>query len=74
MSTHPNRSRRKDVPGRNPSPDEIRGAREKAGLSQTAAAELIYSTLRTWQDWEAGAARMHPAFWQLWKMKAAGYR
>lgn len=61
-------SKRKDAPGRNPSPDEIRAAREAAGLSQTAAAEICYSTLRSWQNWEAGAARMHPAIWAWWQI------
>lgn len=56
-------------PGDHPKPDEIRSARESAGLSQSAAAELIYSTLRTWQDWEAGIARMHPGLWELFRIK-----
>lgn len=71
MGNHPNRSKRKDAPGRNPKPAEIRAAREEAGLSQTAAAELIYSTLRTWQDWEAGAARMHPGLWELFQLRTS---
>lgn len=36
-----------------PTPKEIRSARDKAGLTQTQAALLVYSTLRTWQNWEA---------------------
>lgn len=52
-----------------PTPDEIRAARKASGLSQTAAAELIYSTLRTWQDWEAGKAHMHPGLWELFRQK-----
>jgi DNA-binding transcriptional regulator YiaG len=67
--SHPNRSRRKDAPGRNPTPDEIREARERANLSQTAAAALCYSTLRSWQNWEAGATRMHPAIWLYWRSR-----
>lgn len=55
----------------NPTPPEIRQARELAGLSQTAAAALISSTLRTWQDWEAGKARMHPGLWELFRIKSA---
>jgi DNA-binding transcriptional regulator YiaG len=69
MPTHPNRSGRRA--SRNPRPDEIRRARERAGLTQTAAAALIYCTLRGWQDWESGARRMHPAFWELWRRKVA---
>ncbi len=72
MVSHPNRSRRADNPARNPKPEEIRSARKAAGLSQTAAAELIHSTLRTWQDWEAGIARMHPGLWELFKNKIGG--
>lgn len=53
----------------NPTPAEIRQARESAGLSQTAAAALISSTMRTWQDWEAGKSRMHPGLWELFRIK-----
>lgn len=69
MSNHPNRSRRAPSAARNPTPDEVRAAREAAGLSQTAAAELIHCTLRGWQEWEAGNRRMHPAFWELFLLK-----
>lgn len=74
--THPNRSRRDFAPGRNPRPDEIRAARERAGLTQTEAAALIQSTLRAWQGWEAtegeqGARRMHPGLWELFQIKVA---
>lgn len=54
-----------------PTPDQIRHARQNAGLSQTAAAELIHSTLRTWQDWEAGIAKMHAGLWELFTIKTA---
>jgi DNA-binding transcriptional regulator YiaG len=53
----------------NPNPEQIKEARLKAGLSQTAAAELIYSTYRTWQDWEAGKAKMHEGLWELFLLK-----
>lgn len=69
MATHPNRSKKNPSAARNPKPDEIRAAREAAGLTQTEAAEVIYCTLRGWQEWEAGARRMHPAFWELWRIK-----
>lgn len=52
-----------------PSPEQIREARQAAGLSQTEAADLIHSTLRTWQDWEACKARMHPGLWELFTLK-----
>lgn len=72
---HPNRGRRRDNPARNPTPQEVREARERAGMTQEAAAGIIYCSYRTWQDWEAGARRMHPAFWRLWRMLvSAGVR
>jgi DNA-binding transcriptional regulator YiaG len=69
MANHPNRSRRPSAAS-NPTPAEIVGTREVAGLTQREAADLIYSTKRTWQDWEAGLARMHPGLWELFKLKA----
>jgi len=53
----------------NPSPADIRAGREAAGLSQTAAAALLHTGCRTWQQWEAGDRRMHPAFWELFNIK-----
>lgn len=53
----------------NPTPNEIRQARELAGLTQTQAGELIHSKLRAWQRWEAGDAPMHPAFFELFVLK-----
>mgnify|MGYP000917526335 CR=1 FL=1 len=70
MANHPNRGRA-GSPARNPAPNEVRAAREAVGLSQSAAADLIHSTLRTWQDWEAGKARMHPGLWELFRIKSA---
>ena len=69
MSNHPNRSGRKDASGRNPHPEEIRGLREKAGLTQTQAGGLVYASLRAWQDYESGARRMHPAIFELFRIK-----
>ncbi|WP_323505478.1 helix-turn-helix domain-containing protein [Herbaspirillum sp. RTI4] len=54
---------------RSPTPAEIRSVRQASGLSQTAAAKLIYSTMRTWQDWEAGKSHMHPGLWELFLQK-----
>jgi DNA-binding transcriptional regulator YiaG len=59
-------------PANNPEPKQIRAAREAAGLSQTAAAALVCTTCRAWQQWEAGDRRMHPAFWELFKSKTTG--
>ena len=68
MANHPNRSRAGSL-ARNPSPEEIKAARSLAGLTQTGAAELTLSNLRTWQQWEAGDRRMHPGLWELFRIK-----
>jgi DNA-binding transcriptional regulator YiaG len=47
-----------------PRPAELLAFREKYGLSQTKAGELAYSSLRSWQMWESGETRMHPAIWR----------
>lgn len=52
-----------------PTPAQIRAKRNAAHLTQSAAATLIHSTLRTWQDWEAGKAAMHPGLWELFCTK-----
>lgn len=53
-----------------PAPATIRAARAAAGLTQSAAAALLHTTCRTWQQWEAGDRKMHPAFWELFGLKA----
>ena len=68
MTNHPNRNRH--APPANPDPESIRAAREAAGLTQTGAAALVHSTCRVWQQWEARDRRMHPAFWELFGLKA----
>lgn len=52
-----------------PTPAAILAAREAASLTQAGAAALVHSTLRTWQDWEAGKARMHAGLWELFCIK-----
>ena len=67
MTNHPNRGR--SNPAANPNPDEIIGMRIKAKLTQQQAADLVYSGLRTWQQWEAGDRRMHPGLFELFLLK-----
>ncbi|QMV33504.1 hypothetical protein 8G_00072 [Ralstonia phage Hyacinthe] len=52
-----------------PTAQQVREAREAAGLTQTEAGALVYSALRAWQQWEAGDRRMHPALWELFRIK-----
>ena len=72
MTNHPSRSA--GHPARNPKPAEVRAAREAAGLTQAQAAALVCASLRNWQQWEqtegaSSARRMHPAIWELFRMK-----
>ena len=58
-----------------PTPAEIRAAREAAGLSQDAAAALLYKARSSWAQWEAREGSpnhraMDPAFWELFQLKA----
>lgn len=73
MVNHPNRNHNVSPKGvsvrRNPTPTEIAEARELTGLTQTEAAESIYATLRTWQDWEQDQRRMHPGLFELFRLK-----
>ncbi len=52
-----------------PAPGQILAARKAAGHTQTQAALTVHASLRTWQQWEAGDRRMHPAFWELYRIK-----
>lgn len=75
MTNHPNRS--KSSPSRNPRPAEVIAARERVqkqkdiGITdaQTLCANLLHTTIRSWQQWETGDRRMHPAFWALFKIR-----
>ena len=53
-----------------PTPEKIKKSRLDAGLTQSQAAALIYSALRTWQHWEEGDRSMHPALYELFTIKA----
>lgn len=68
MTNHPNRSRAAN-PAKNPNRDDIVKIRTNAQLTQKQAADLVFSGLRTWQQWEAGDRRMHPGIWELFLIK-----
>ena len=53
-----------------PAPDELRHARESAGLTQSEAARMVHTTYRAWHQWETGDRQMHPAMWELFRIKA----
>lgn len=62
-----------------PTNAEIKSAREgiqsekKIGITaaQDLCAEQVHTTRRVWQQWEAGDRKMHPAFWELFRIKSA---
>lgn len=66
VSNHPNR---KVGNTRVPTPQEVRAARERAGLTQAEAAEKILGSVRAWEKWESldGSEnrRMHPGLFKL---------
>lgn len=49
-----------------PSPKEIRSARERAGLTQQEAAELLGVDRVTWARYEGGTREMMPVLWAYW--------
>lgn len=55
-----------------PTPKQVRAARGE--LTQTAAGKLVHTTCRVWQQWEAGDREMHPAFFELFQIKAKEMR
>ncbi|MDR3352761.1 MAG: helix-turn-helix domain-containing protein [Zoogloeaceae bacterium] len=52
-----------------PTPQQIREARQQAGLSQEAAADLVCVSRRAWQFWEAGQRSMSETTWELFCLK-----
>jgi len=53
----------------NPDPFDIRKARADAGITQAVAAGMLHTSIRAYQQWEAGDRKMHPAFWELFNIK-----
>jgi DNA-binding transcriptional regulator YiaG len=53
-----------------PAASDIKAIRLYFGHTQRRAAELVHTSTRAWQQWEAGDRRMHPAFWELYMLKA----
>jgi len=52
-----------------PTPTEVRAVRLGLGLSQAEAAAIVHHKLRAWQKWEGGESAMHPALWELFRIK-----
>ena len=67
----------KNRKGNSPSPEQVKGIRQSVqaahALGITAAqdwcAEALYTSRRTFQQWESGECAMHQAFWELLRIK-----
>lgn len=68
---HPRRNLRPAAAGntRVPTPQEVRAAREAAGLTVAAAAAKVLGSAKAWEKWESHSAsenrRMHPGLFKL---------
>ena len=54
---------------KNPTPEQLKRYRLSLGLTQTEAGRVIYTPLRTYQDYEGGKSKMHPGLWELLQTK-----
>lgn len=52
---------------------EVLAAREKAGLTQRASADLVHVSTRAWARYEAGDRRMSLAAYELFLRKTGLY-
>ena len=50
-------------------PEEVKAAREEAGLTQAEAAALVYIAKNTWQKWEYGERRIDEGTFELFMIK-----
>lgn len=75
MAPHSNRSKHKPLPGREPRPEEVRQYRDAAGLTQQQAADVIYTSLRNWENWEQGYGerRMPASAFELFLLRTGQY-
>lgn len=62
-----------ETSGRAPSPTagQVRAARLAAGHSTAEAAGLVHMDARSWRYYEQGTRAMHPAAWELYRIKCA---
>ena len=50
-----------------PKASRIRALRLEAGLTQSEAAAIVWASLRTWQNWEAGKHAMNAVVWNFFR-------
>ena len=54
-----------------PTPAEVRALRMAHGQTQAQAAAMVHMKARAWQKYEGNEAAMHPAVWELYRIKCA---
>lgn len=53
-----------------PTPEQVKQARENAGLSQSEAAAMVHrANYQRWHEWEAGIRNMPLDTWELFLIK-----
>jgi len=57
------------MPAIQPTPEEIRKIRVSYGLTQTQAAKMVHTSLRSWQRWESVEGEIPPGYWELFTLK-----
>jgi len=63
MSNHPNRSKRRNLHGATPLPENIKAMRDRLGMTHKEFGKMgFYSELAA-QQWETGERRMTPLSW-----------
>ena len=56
-----------------PTTTQVQEFRKRAGLTVASAATLIHLSRRMWHKYESGQAKMHPAFFELFKIKTGQF-
>jgi putative transcriptional regulator len=54
---------------KSPSTEQIKITRKTLGFTQKESAEMVHSSLRAWQLWEAGDRTMPAGLWELFVIK-----
>jgi DNA-binding transcriptional regulator YiaG len=54
---------------KSPSTEQIKITRKTLGFTQKESAEMVHSSQRAWQLWEAGDRTMPAGLWELFVIK-----
>jgi len=54
---------------KSPQPAQVKVTRKALGFTQKESAEMVHSSLRAWQLWEAGDRAMPAGIWELFVIK-----